>query len=375
MEVKNLKKIIASSMIVITSVFIGCGKGSEEVLESKKIELSKGAIIVSEGNTLKNYDYKAGKYTAVNEEIVVSNYNEKSGNYIYIKEGKHYASNGINNVLVDGYNSYSLTLSPSGGYMSYFDVEDEEYKLVIKDIKKDENVEIKNKVTISGRFVQWVGEGVLAYYGISTDGVNGIFTYDIKTEEEKLIHKIDSGFIEQLVSIDNVLYFVENDFSSKKLVKALHLDGEFSEILKVEDGIVGKLVVRESEAFFTLKSNEGISLKCATKDGKITRIADNVEEINDIVRVKDKFIFLGKVKGDNQSLYLVENGKAKRIAYDFPKRVFVEKGFLKVEEDGVLFIGNPDGEDIGNTIYKVDSTGAISLVYSGKGESDFIRFN
>lgn len=373
MEVKSIKRIIASSMIVVTSFFIGCGKEEEKTPNVKKFDISDGAVIVQEGSELKNYDYKAGKYRAINEAEKLANYNSKSGSYIYIEDGKHYASNGVDKVLVDSSDFYDLTLSPDGRYISYFTVENEEYKLVIKDIEKDKTVEINTNVTISGKLVQWVDNGVIAYYGISETGENGIFTYEIKSKDEKLIHKINSGFIEQLICVDNVIYFIENDFDSKKLVKALRVDGEFNELFKTNDKIIGKLLVRNGDAYFILSDKNEKVLSCVTKEGEFKTIARGLEDFKDIVKYEGKYIILGKMLGDNNSVYIADGNKVNRVVYGFPKKVMLNKGFVPVE-DGVLFIGSVEGEDIGNGVYKVDGSGTISSIYTGKGDIEFIRF-
>ena len=104
-------------------------------------------------------------------------------------------------------------------------------------------------------------------------------------------------------------------------------------------------------------------------DGKIIEEINNVEEVNDIQYTKDGLFILGKFKDNNYSIYKYQNGNLKRIVYDFPKIINLEKGLSKDENDNILFIGN---DELNNEkVYMYDNE-SITLLSITDGNYFFI---
>jgi hypothetical protein len=180
---------------------------------------------------------------------------------------------------------------------------------------------MKSDVSISGTLYDWYDVNTLVYYGVSNDGVNGLFTYDIKENKEELLYKIKEGYLAFIKgTIDNVV-FLQLTLENKK---------------------------------------ELIMIDKKTKDVKL--LTDNIEELSDIIINKEKIYFTGKISDNTNSLYELINNKAKRLVYDFPAIVKIKKG-LKVDQNGnVLFVGSNSSTSKEEQVYTYAQDGSISAV-------------
>ena len=158
-------------------------------------------------------------------------------------------------------------------------------KLKIFDTNGNKEIEMKSNVSISGTLYDWYDVNTLVYYGVSNDGVNGLFTYNIKENKEELLYKIKEGYLAFIKgTIDNVVFLQ-----------------------------------------LTLENNkELIMIDKKTKDVKL--LTDNIEELSDIIINKEKIYFTGKISDNVSSVYELKNNKAKRLVFDFPTVVKTEKG-------------------------------------------------
>lgn len=151
------------------------------VAEDVKINL--GAVLKSEEGNYKLYNYKNGKYEQEKDNNVILAYDKSSSNYICVEDGKHYIVSNTHKSEIKDSNYTGIKLSKGGKYLSYF-IDDNGLKLKIFDTNENNQIEIKSNVSISGTLYDWYDDDTLVYYGVSDDGVNGLFTYNIKEKKK-----------------------------------------------------------------------------------------------------------------------------------------------------------------------------------------------
>lgn len=328
---KSLKRKCLSvlAFIVLPLFVLGCSKEKPKPPDlTEEIKLNAGAVLKSEEGTYKLYNYENGKYEQSKTNNIILAYDKSSSNYIKIEDSKPYAVNGGQKFEIKDSEYSQLKLSKDGKYISYF-IEDNGFKLKIFDIKDNKEIEMKSNVSISGTLYDWYDVNTLVYYGVSNDGVNGLFTYNIKENKEELLYKIKEGYLAFIKgTIDNVV-FLQLTLENKK---------------------------------------ELIMIDKKTKDVKI--LTDNIEELSDIIINKEKIYFTGKISDNIDSVYELNNNKAKRLVYDFPAVVKIKKG-LKVDDNGnILFVGSNQAKSNEEQVYTYAQDGSISAI--SKNSSDFV---
>ena len=82
---------------------------------------------------------------------------------------------------------------------------------------------------------------------------------------------------------------------------------------------------------------------------------------------------LGRVSGNNYSIYKYSDNKFKRLIFDFPKLVNLDKGLSKDENGNLLFMGHDEDYNL-NNIYMIEDEN-ISLINSKSSNYYFIEFN
>jgi len=333
MKILKRKYLSILVFIVIPLLLLGCSPEKEKEKEkasniAEDIKLNSGSVLKSEEGIYKLYNYENGKYKQVESNNIVFAYDKNSSSYIANEEGKSYVvSNGYKFEIKDL--DYSeLKLSKDAGYISYF-IEDNGLKLKIFDTNGNKQIEMKSNVSISGTLYDWYDVNTLVYYGVSDDGVNGLFTYNIKENKEELLYKIKEGYLAFIkATLDNVVFLqltLEND-------------------------------------------KELVMIDKKTKDVKI--LTNNIEELSDIIINKEKIYFTGKVSDNISSLYELKNNKAKRLVFDFPVIVKTEKGLTIDENENVLFIGCNSENTNEEQIYTYTQDGSISVV--SKNSIDYV---
>lgn len=328
---KSLKRKSLSvlAFIVLPLFILGCSKEKPKPPDvTEEIKLNAGAVLKSEEGTYKLYNYENGKYEQSKTNNIILAYDKNSSNYISIEDSKPYAVNGRQKFEIKDSEYSQLKLSKDGKYISYF-IEDNGFKLKIFDIKDNKEIEMKSNVSISGTLYDWYDVNTLVYYGVSNDGVNGLFTYNIKENKEELLYKIKEGYLAFIKgTIDNVV-FLQLTLENKK---------------------------------------ELIMIDKKTKDVKL--LTDNIEELSDIIINKEKIYFTGKVSDNIDSVYELNNNKAKRLVYDFPAVVKIKKG-LKVDDNGnILFVGSNQAKSNEEQVYTYALDGSISAI--SKNSTDFM---
>ncbi|MCE5221426.1 MAG: hypothetical protein LLF98_09240 [Clostridium sp.] len=332
---KSLKRKCLSilAFIVLPLFTLGCSSQKEKVPNvAEDIKLNSGAVLKNEEGIYKLYNYQNDQYEQMKGNNIICAYDKSSSSYISIEEGKSYVvRNGYKFEIKDlGYSD--LKLSKDAGYISYF-IEDNGLKLKVFDTNGNKEIEMKSNVSISGNLYDWYDVNTLVYYGVSNDGLNGLFTYNIKENKEELLYKIEGGYLAFIKgTLDNVV-FLQLTLENKK---------------------------------------ELVMIDKKTKDVKL--LTDKIEELSDIIINKEKIYFTGKISDNISSLYELKNNKAKRLVYDFPTVVKTKKG-LKIDENGnVLFIGCNSGNTNEEQIYTYTQDGSISAVSKDSVDYRFLDY-
>lgn len=325
-------------LILLLTCFIGILSGCslinehDEIKEEEKerITLNKGAIVEDNYGRFTFYNLKEGKYEAAEMENTLVKFNTQSGNYIFDRENKYFVNYEGKEIDIDSLDVINPSLSFNGQYLSYFTNEGY-FELKIKDLKNEENIEFESDVAISGELVGWISDNTLIYYGIDDDRNNGLFTFNVESKEEKFLYSLEMGYVEYLKVLENEIAFIQERGNKNKSLKLISLDGEVQEIL------------------------EGVS------------------EIKDVAKTDDGIYLLGKVSGNNYSIYKYSDNKFKRLIFDFPKIINLDKGLSKDENGNLLFMGHDTDYNL-NNIYMIEDE-SISLINSKSSNYYFIEFN
>ena len=324
------------AFIVLPLCLFGCSTASDKADAAsnvaEEIILNSGAILKSEEGSYNLYNYEDGKYSKMNVDDVVLAYDKESSIYICTENGVNYfVRDGKKNEIKEKDIS-GLKLSKEGEYISYF-IQDNGLKLRIYNTSHNEEIKIDSNVTISGTLYDWYDKDTLVYYGVSDDGVNGLFTYNIKDNKEELLYKINEGFLAYLKGTQDDVLFIQITLENKRTLMVIDKN---------------------------TKNVETLSL--------------DMDEIKDIVKSDDKYYAVGKGRDNVESLYEVKAGSVKRLVYDFPASVNVEKELALDDNGDVLFIGSKDGVTSEEQIYKYSSDGTVSLIQNTGTDYAFVIY-
>lgn len=330
MGVSKRKCLRFLAFIVFPLLILGCSAEKEKVSNvAEDIKLNSGTVLKDEDGTYKVYNYENGKYELLNSKYIISSYDKESSTYIYAEdEKKHYIACNKQRFEIKDLNYSDLKLSKGGEYISYF-IEDNGLKLKVFEANGNKAVEIKSNVTISGVLYDWYDNDTLIYYGVSHDGINGLFSYNIKEDKEELVYRIKEGYLAFLKGTDDNVVFLQLTLENQR-----------------------QLMMIDKK----------------TKDVKL--LSSNIQEVSDIVISNNTLYFTGKVGNNTNSLYLLKDNKEKRLVYDFPISVKINKG-LKVDENGnILFIGASGEDSSKEQVYMYEQNGSISAI--SKSSMDYI---
>ncbi|WP_242949977.1 hypothetical protein [Clostridium saccharobutylicum] len=298
---------------------------------AEDIKLNSGAVLKSEDGNYKVYNYDNGQYNLANTDNVILAYDKNSSSYICIQNEKPCVIHNGQRFSIKDEGYSELKLSPEGGYISYF-VDDNGLKLKIFKTSDDNQVEIKSEVSISGTLYDWYDSDTLVYYGVSNDGINGLFTYNIKEGQEKLLYKVKEGYLAYLKGTDDNVLFLQ----------------------------------------LTLDNNKQLMMiDKKTKDTKV--LTNKIQELSDIIVNKDKIYFTGKVLNNVNSLYEIKDNKTKRLVFDFPAKVDTKKGLAIDKNGSVLFVGSSGEDSSDEEIYAYSQDGSVSSI--SKKSVDYVFLN
>jgi len=331
MAKRKCKRLMILIQLMITTVFfLGCKK--ESIEEISKINLNKGAF-VDESTNYETFNFNSeNTYEEVDTEgKVITNFNMESNTYTFYKDNSFYVNYNSKDIKIEHNKIASLKVSPEGNYVFYF-INDEYLEPAIMDLKNEKEILLGNKAVISGQFIDWITDTKLAYYGVNTEEkTTGIFTYDVKTEKEDNIYKINNGYVKFLKHIDDGLALVEEHYGEDTVLNIISVNGD------------------------------------------VTEISREVIDINDIESINNKLYLLGRVKNNSHSIYELDNGVVKRLLFDFPSVLYAEKGLSVNEAGEILFVGSASNGQPEH-VYKY-SDGAVDLVSDDITNCNFININ
>lgn len=332
--VKFKGKFLCVLAFIVFSLFIlGCNSNKEEVQSNltESINLNSGAVLKSENGDYNLYDYNE-RYTKLETDRLVLAYDKSSNNYVYRENNETFATYNKKSIKIEDSKYIKLKLSPGGNYISYF-VEDNGMKLKIINIKENRLVEINSNVSISGILYDWYDNKSLVYYGVSNDGINGLFIYNIEDGKEALLYKLKEGYLTYLkANISNIL-FLQLNFDNDRQFIALNKDTNDVEILN-----------------------------------------SNIEEIKDVLYLNNDVFFVGRIKDNVNSLYKIVNGDIKRIVYDFPTVIDTEKGIEVDSDNNILFIGKSNPNSDKEQVFKYSRDGSISSISDESSDYAFVEY-
>ena len=320
--------------IVLPLLILGCKEentNSNNVAEV--IQLEKGAVLKSEEGKYNIYNYKNYKYYKEDTQSTVLAYDKGSSSYICIEDGKRFIVYNNKKYIIKDEKYEGLKLSPHGKYISYF-LDDNGLKLkVFKNDDKNSEIKINTNVSISGTLYDWYDDNTIVYYGVKTDKTNGLFTYNLITNKEELIYKVEEGYLAYLKgTVDNLLFLQINLENDKELI------------------VIDK----------------------KTKNSNV--LSNEIEELNDVISLNEKFYFTGKMKDDSESLYEIEDNNIKRLVFDFPAIIDAEKGLKADNEGNILFVGKNDISSQYEKIYSYNKDKSVSVVSDEAVDYVFIDY-
>ena len=315
--------------VIIPVILIGCKNKPEEVIN--QLEMNKGSIALDKNGDYEIYNYNKGNYEDIENNYIITAYNSESKNFIYNEKGEYKVNyKGKDTIIEESNMLQNPKLSLDGNHISFF-IKEDYLDLKVKNIETSEYIDIDSNVSISGNLIDWISKDVLVYYGIDNNKNNGIFTYNIKSKEEKLLYQLDKGYIEFIKVIDEGIVIIQEKGIKDKYIKLINIDGTVEEVIK------------------------GFS------------------EVKDVEKNSEGIFILGKLEDNNFSLYKYSNNIAKRLVFDFPKLVNLEKGLSKDNEGTILFMGSEDNYNSPSIYGCIDDT--ISLINQKSGNFYFIDFN
>lgn len=333
MEKLKRKYLYVIAFSVFSLFTLGCNLNKEaaELNVAEDMKLNSGAVLKSENGSYSLYDYN-DKYIKHEPDKIVLTYDKSSGNYIYRDDNEIFAVYNHKQNKIESDEYIKLKLSPGGKYVSYF-VEDNGMKLKVIRLEDNKEVEINSNISISGTIYDWYNDNSIIYYGVSDDGINGIFINNIEDNKEELLYKIKEGYIAYLkATIDNILFFQLNFENERQLIM---ID----------------------------KSTKNIEI-----------LNEDIEEIKDVISLNDDIFFVGRIKDNVNSIYKITNGDIKRLVYDFPIMIDTEKGIKADVNGNILFIGSNDPNRSTEQLYKYSLDGSISSMSDKSSDYAFVDY-
>lgn len=324
MKVRKMSILVIIYLVVIQVALVSCNKEDSK----NNIYLEKGSYIDTSSDKNIIYSYNGNKVKEIDK--VITNYNIESNSYLYYLNGYYYVYYKGKSIRLKANKIYHPIFSPDGEYLLYLCKE--KYILPkIYSLEKNKEIEMKNDAVISGEYIDWFSNGKLAYYGVNDNKEAGIYTYDIISGNEKLIYKINDGFVKYFKYVGNGIAFVKQYI------------------------------------------NGNTTLKIINVDGNVIDVTEEIKEIYDIIAVENVIYFLGKIKDNTYSLYSVKDNIVKKVVFDFPSNINIEKGLSYDKEGNILFIGSNNNSE--ENVYKYNRNNEISILSNISGNYNFININ
>lgn len=334
MYISRSRKLGIISILFCSVFLISCNKPKDDIEMVEGIELNKGAVIEIDGSTYSNYNYLDGKYEKINEDEVVGIYDHKSGNYIAQKDGKYiafYSGKEVELTNID-IRDDGIKISPGGEYISLYREVDGITTYKIINLSDGEYVDFNSNTGISGHYLDWIDSNSLVYYGINNEGINGIFTFNLESEEEKLLYKINGGIVQYLSTDSEGVIVLQENINDEKVLQVIN-----------------------------------------SKTGEVKTISKDITRLYDIVYSEGNYYVLGEFNDGILSIYKLKDGVHQRLIFDFPSSIKVSSYGLSLDEDGnILFVGSNADPKL-EEVYSISKDGTIKKVSESKREFSFVK--
>ena len=225
-----------------------------------------------------------------------------------------------------------LKMSPSGEYLSLYRNIDGVTTYKVIRLSNGEYVDFNTDTGISGHYLDWIDSNTLVYYGVNNEGVNGIFTYNLESSEEKLLYNIDGGIVQYLSTDSEGIVILQETINDEKILQVIN-----------------------------------------SKTSEVKTISKDITRLYDIVNVDGNYYVLGEFNDGILSIYKLQDGKHYRLIFDFPSSIKATRYGLAVDEDGnILFIGSNSDPEL-EEIYSISKDGTIRKVSESKNEYSFVK--
>lgn len=334
-KINKLIFLLAVGLTIISGTLIGCKQ--DKVLEdddkNNKISLNLGTINENNNGNYSNYDLKKDTYKKIDSDIIIAQYDYESNNCIGLKNNQYIGIYNGKEVKLKNLkpNDIKYMISPGGEYLGYFSNNNDIKKFRVINLKDGTEKKINIQVSISGILLDWVSSKEVVYYGIDIDsGKNGVYLYNIEQEKEELLEEFESGFVRFLKCSENGIIYLQETLENSKLLKEYNVKTKKSNIICSEDILV-----------------------------------------SDIIKTNDNYYLLGNVDSEHGSIYKLKDLNTSKLVYDFPSKVYSNKGLSTDEEGNVLFIGS--NSDNSESIYKIDSNDYVSILSDGFQDCNFVN--
>lgn len=321
------RTIFIFNVILCFCMLISCTKTETVDEKENEIILNEGAMVKFKDNSYSNLNLVNDKYAEVINNSVISTYNKVSGTYVYLKDGKTIIKYKSKDIEILDENIIDIKVSQDGEYISYFKMDDY-YNLKILNLKQNKEEVVDISTAISGNILEWLDGDTIVYYGIDSKNNNAIFTYNLKDKTEKLIYKLQKGYVEFIKVTESGVIILQN-INGNKILK-------------------------------NIKDNTEI-------------LSTDILQVKDLLITKQGTYFLGNIKDRGYSLYNIQDGKASRVVYDFPNIIDMDKGLSCTEQGDIMFVG-ADSDIKKSNIY-ILKNGYVKLLTNSESEYYFIDIN
>lgn len=334
-RINKLIYLLAIGLTVVSATLIGCKQ--DKVVENNNINnnisLNLGTINENKNGNYSNFDLKKDTYKKIDSDIIIAQYDYESNNYIGLKNNQYIGVYNGKEVKLKTLKSNDLKymISPGGEYLGYFSNNNDIKKFRVINLKDGTEKKTNIKVAISGLLLDWINSKEVVYYGIDTDkGKNGVYIYNIESEKEELLEEFESGFVRFLKCSEDGVIYLQETLENSKLLKEYDVKTKKSNIICSDDIL-----------------------------------------ISDIIKTNDNYYLLGNVDSEHGSVYKLKDLNTSKLVYDFPSKVYSNKGLSTDEEGNVLFIGS--NSDNSQSIYKIDSNDYVSILSEGFQDCNFVN--
>lgn len=339
-------------LAVTCSIFVGCRTKKETAAEEIKlpsINYSPAAMEMNDGE-MKLYKLEGNKVLKMGSTKDVSEavYNLKSGVTVFVhalqmgneleKNEIVIEKNGKQQMVKNFYHAENIKLSPDGTKLVFRIFEKDSYEsakgLVVYDIDKNQVIDAKMQVLVSGSLFEWLDDNNLVYYGVKEQqkGSAGIYKLQLSNMNE-------SALVDE----------------------------------KMEGYCTGLQVADKGLIFLTKKDEASKMFYYSIQDGKSFMITENVTEISKGAYdpADQNYYMLAQGKDEANALFTMnlKSKKVQRITFDFPKEANPAGG-LGIDNSGNVYFSGSEGKAqvAGDIFYYDVKSKSTNLISTHEGQ-------